>query len=132
MVRISNVKRQVLVNISFISDFAYSWLVINDYMDIIQDEIKKDPKVVLFLRTVFMKVASIMNQPLVRIIEANSEDLRSVANFYSSELVKFVKHVLQVIPKKIFSLLEQISAILTHSVKEFEAKLSKEELKEFA
>jgi|LauGreDrversion4_2_1035121.scaffolds.fasta_scaffold41479_5 WASH complex subunit strumpellin len=132
MVRIANVKRQILVNMSFISDFAYSWLVIDDYMHIIQDEIKKDPKVVLFLRTVFMKNASIMNQPLVRIIEANSEDLRSVANFYSGELVKFVKRVLQVIPKKIFSLLEKISSILTDSVKEFESKLSKEELKEFA
>lgn len=61
MVRIANVKRQILVNMSFISDFAYSWLVIDDYMGIIQDEIKKDPKIVLFLRTVFMKLASIMN-----------------------------------------------------------------------
>lgn len=61
MVRIANVKRQVLVNLSFISDFAYSWLVIDDYMPLIQEEIKKDPKVVLFLRTVFMKLASIMN-----------------------------------------------------------------------
>ena len=49
MVRIANVKRQILVNMSFISDFAFSWLVIDDYMHIIQDEIKKDPKVVLFL-----------------------------------------------------------------------------------
>ena len=69
---------------------------------------------------------------MVRIIEASSDDLRSVANFYSGELVKFVKRVLQVIPKKIFNLLEQISKILTESVKEFEPKLSKEELKEFA
>ena len=61
MVRIANVKRQILVNMSFISDFAYSWLVIDDYMHIIQEKIKKDPKVVLFLRTVFMKLASIMN-----------------------------------------------------------------------
>jgi WASH complex subunit strumpellin len=132
MVRITGVKRQILVNISYISDFSYGWLAIDDYLPIIQDEIRKDPKVVLFLRTVFMKIASIMNQPLVRIIEANSDDLKSVANFYSSELVRFVKRVLQVIPKKIFTLLEQISQLLTFSVKEFEAKLSKEELKEFA
>ena len=56
-----------------------------------------------------MKLASIMNQPLVRIIESGSDDLRSVANYYSGELVKFVKRVLQVIPTKIFSLLEQVS-----------------------
>ena len=106
MVKIANVKRQILVNISFISDFAYSWILIDDYLEIIQKLIKKDPKVVLFLRTVFMKLASIMNQPLLRIIEAGSDDLKSVANYYSGELVKFVKRVLQVIPKKIFVLLE--------------------------
>lgn len=61
MVRITGVKRQVLVNISYISDFAYGWLAIDDYLPIIQDEIRKDPKVVLYLRTVFMKIASIMN-----------------------------------------------------------------------
>lgn len=77
-------------------------------------------------------MASLMNQPLVRIIESGSEDLRSVANFYSGELVKFVKRVLQVLPKKIFSLLEQISLILTKNVKEFDTKVSKDELKDFA
>ncbi len=132
MIRITSVKRQILVNIQYISDFSYGWITINDYLPMIQDEIRKDPKVVLFLRTVFMKIASIMNIPLLRIIEANSDDLSSVANFYSSELVKFVKRALQVIPKKIFTLLEKISRILTVSVKEFEPKLSKEELKEFA
>lgn len=113
MIRIVNVKRQVVVNISYISDFAYAWLVIDDFLPIIQEEIKKEPKVVLLLKTVFLKLASIMNQPLIRIIEANSEDLRSVAQYYSGELVKFVKKTLQVIPKKIFSLLEKISQILT-------------------
>lgn len=79
MVRIVNVKRQILVNLSYISDFSYSWLVIEDYMSLMQEEITKQPKVVLLLKTVFLKLASIMNQPLIRIIEYNSEDLRSVA-----------------------------------------------------
>jgi len=61
MVRISNVKRNILVNMSYISDFSYSWLVIDDYMHIIQKKIQADPKIVLFLKTVFMKLASIMN-----------------------------------------------------------------------
>lgn len=34
MVRIVNVKRQTLVNISYISDFAYAWLAIEDYLPI--------------------------------------------------------------------------------------------------
>lgn len=61
MVRIVNVKRQILVNISYITDFGYSWLLINEYIPIMQDLIKKEPKVVLSLKTVFLKLASIMN-----------------------------------------------------------------------
>jgi WASH complex subunit strumpellin len=61
MVRIVNVKRQILVNMSYISDFAYAWIVIDDYLPIMQAEIKKEPKVVLLLKTVFMKLASLMN-----------------------------------------------------------------------
>lgn len=91
-----------------------------------QEEIRKEPKVVLGLKTVFLKLASIMNQPLIRVIESGSADLKSVAEYYSGELVKFVKKTLQVIPKKIFSLLEEISEILTKNVKEFENKISKE------
>lgn len=79
MIRVVNVKRQILINMSYISDFAYSWQVIDDYLPIMQEEIRKQPKVVLLLKTVFLKLASIMNQPLIRIIESGSEDLSSVA-----------------------------------------------------
>lgn len=61
MVRIVNVKRKTLVNISYITDFSYAWLVIEDYLPIMQEEIKKQPKIVLSLKTVFLKLASIMN-----------------------------------------------------------------------
>lgn len=94
MIRIVNIKRQSLVNFSYISDFSYAWVVIDDYLNAMQNRIEKEPKVVLLLKTVFLKLATIMNNALVRIIESNSDDLRSVANFYSGELVKFVKRVL--------------------------------------
>jgi len=61
MVRIVNVKRQVLVNVSYISDFAYAWIAIEDYLPIMQKEITDQPKVVLLMKTVFLKLASIMN-----------------------------------------------------------------------
>lgn len=54
-----------------------------------------------------------MNVPLKRIIEYNSEDMRSVAKYYSGELVKFVKRTLSIIPTNIFDKLQEISAILT-------------------
>jgi WASH complex subunit strumpellin len=94
MVRIVNVKKSVLISISFISDFSYAWGIIEDYLSLMQTYIRDAPKIVLNLKNVFMKLASIMNIPLERIIEADSEDLVSVSSFYSGELVKFVKQVL--------------------------------------
>jgi hypothetical protein len=35
MIRIVNIKRQLLVNISYITDFAYAWIAIEDYLGLI-------------------------------------------------------------------------------------------------
>jgi len=68
----------------------------------VQKQISERPDTVLLLKAVFTKLASIMNVPLQRIIEYNSEDMRSVAKYYSVELVKFVKRTLSIIPTNIF------------------------------
>eukprot|EP01051_Picozoa_sp_SAG22_P015169 SAG22_NODE_1947_length_3277_cov_1.880743_5_plen_44_part_00 len=34
--------------------------------------------------------------PLIRIVQAGSDDAESVAQYYSSELVKYIRRVLQV------------------------------------
>lgn len=73
-----------------------------------------------------------MNVPLKRIIEYNSEEMRSVAKYYSGELVKFVKRTLSIIPTNIFEKLQEISAILTKNVKEMDPKMLKETLKDLA
>lgn len=41
-----------------------------------------------------MKMSSIMNSPMMRIIQANSPDDVSVSKYYSGELIKFAKNVL--------------------------------------
>lgn len=132
MVRVVALKKQTLINISQISDFSYAWKAIEDFVPIIQRQISQKPDTVLLLKTVFSKLASIMNVPLKRIIEYNSEDMRSVAKYYSGELVKFVKRTLSIIPTNIFDKLQEISAILTTNVKEMETKMLKETLKEVA
>ena len=63
---------------------------------------QKDPSTALLLKATFMKLSSIMNAPMVRIIQANSQDFVSVSKYYSGELIKFVKEVLQVIKKILF------------------------------
>ena len=94
MVRSINVKKEQLVSITAISDFSYAWNVIPNYLKLMQKRIADRPSTVLLQKTVFLKLASIMNAPLVRIIEAMSGDIDNVAQYYSSELVKFVRKVL--------------------------------------
>jgi len=55
---------------------------------------KRDPKNAILLKATFMKLSSIMDAPLVRIIEANSPDMESVSKFYSGLMIKFVQDVL--------------------------------------
>ena len=113
MVRIIALKKQMLINISQITDFSYAWKAIEDFLPIIQRQISERPDTVLLLKAVFTKLASIMNVPLKRIIEYNSEDMRFVAKYYSGERMKFVKQTLSIIPTNIFEKLQEISAILT-------------------
>ena len=59
-----------------------------------------------------MKLRSIMDAPMVRIIQANSQDMLSVSKYYSGELIKFVKRVLQVNPS---SIVHELSLIVCRS-----------------
>ncbi len=45
---------------SLIADFSYGWQIINDYVDLMQARIKRDPTAVLKLRATFLKLASIL------------------------------------------------------------------------
>jgi WASH complex subunit strumpellin len=132
MTRISGLKKQMLLNIATFTDFSYAWRAIDDFIPIIANKIIGDPGTVLLIKTVFTKLASIMNFPLKRMIERNSEEMQSVAKFYSGELVKFVKKTLSIIPTNIFEKLEEISVILTRDIQEVESKILKEKLRDFA
>jgi len=43
MVRIVNIKKQIIVNISYITDFSYAFLTIENYLPLMQREIRKEP-----------------------------------------------------------------------------------------
>ena len=75
-----------------------------------------------------MKLSSILNTPMVRIIQAQSSDMDPVSNFYSEELIKTVKLVLQVIPKLVFHILGYIINIFTDKLKNQPLKFDKAEL----
>ena len=132
MLLIVNVKKNYLVSISKISDFSYAWISINDYSQEMQRILQSNSKNVLLLRATFLKLASILNFPLVRLFEIESEDIESVTNYYSGELVVFVRDILQIIPISVFNLLDDVSKIFSYGFQEIPIKLVKNEIKNYA
>ena len=131
MLRIVNIKRSHLISISKISDFSFAWINIQDYKREMQGILKQDSKAVLRLRATFLKLASILNTPLVRLFEIGSEDIESVTNYYSGELVKFVRNILQIIPKSVFTLLENVIKTFDDGFTEMPVKVKRVELKTY-
>ena len=103
MLLIVNVKKNYLISISKISDFSFAWISIHDYSQEMQRILQSNSKNVLLLRAAFLKIASILNFPLVHLYEIDSEDIDSVTKYYSGELVSFVREILQIIPISVFS-----------------------------
>ena len=132
MLMLVNVKKNYLVNISKISDFSYAWIYIHDYKQEMQKLLRQDSKNVLLLRATFLKLASILNFPLIRLFEIESDDIESVTNYYSGELVKFVKDILQVIPRRVFEFMKDIIRIFEGKFEEIPLKILKTKFKEYS
>jgi WASH complex subunit strumpellin len=87
---------------------------------------------VLLLRATFLKLASILDLRVDRIQQARSPDFESVSHYYSSELVAYVRRVLEVIPRSMFVSLREIIDIQTTRLTEMPTKLEKDKVKDLA
>ena len=132
MLLIVNVKKNYLISISKISDFSFAWISIHDYSQEMQRILQSNSKNVLLLRAAFLKIASILNFPLVHLYEIDSDDIDSVTKYYSGELVSFVREIMQIIPISVFSLLDDVSKIFSSGFQEMPSKLKKKEVKLYA
>ncbi len=132
MISTCNIKEDVLMQMEIISDISYALALIDDFTAQMQQLIKNRPSLVIKLRATFLKLASALDLPLVRIIQANSSDLLSVTQYYSNELVSYVRKVLQIIPESMFTILARIINIQTNELKEVPTRLDKDKLKEYA
>jgi WASH complex subunit strumpellin len=132
MIRTVNVKNEVLNTLESISDASYAWQTLGDYIPVFHERIRRDPSSVVLLRATFLKTASILDVPLVRITAIDSPDAVSVAEYYSGELVEFVRLVLEIIPISVFHVLRQIVSIQTHQMKPIPIRLEAKDLKDYA
>ncbi|XP_037870039.1 WASH complex subunit 5 isoform X1 [Bombyx mori] len=132
LLRTASLKEDYLVTLETVADVSYAWCTIDLYTKFMQDSIKANPTVTSRLRALFLKLASAMEIPLLRINQSHSEDLVSVSQYYSNELIKYIQKVLQVIPEMVFSIVKKIIDLQTWTIKEVPTKLDKEKLREFA
>lgn len=132
MVRIIHVTDASLQSLAVISDTSWAWGPIQKYTAILHERIRKDPFSVLQLRCLFLKLKSVLELPLLRISQIGSPDIYSVGEFYSQELVAYVRTVVEVIPVSMFTILTRIIAVQTDRLRELPTRLEKTSLKEYA
>lgn len=132
MMNTCNIKDDALLQMLIISDMSYALHLIDNFTQEMQKLIKNKPSLVIKLRATFLKLSFALDIPVMRITQVNSSDFMSVTQFYSNELVSYVRKVLQIIPKSMFTLLAEIISIQTNKLKEVPTLLLKEHLKEYA
>ncbi|XP_026762706.2 WASH complex subunit 5 [Galleria mellonella] len=132
ILRTATIKEDSLVTLETVADVSYAWCTIDGYTKFMQDSIKENPAVTSRLRALFLKLASAMEIPLLRINQAYSDDLVSVSQYYSNELIKYIQKVLQIIPEMVFSIVEKIIDLQTWSIEEIPTRLEKEKLRDYA
>ncbi len=132
MVKCISVQDSLLTSLEVVTDLSYAWEIIRDYTPILHERIRIEPKSVVLLRSVFIKLASILDVPLVRISQLNSPDIISVAEYYSGELISYVRDVLEVIPVTVFNVLTKLIDLETRELKRIPSKVESTKLAEFA
>ncbi|XP_052859706.1 WASH complex subunit 5 [Anopheles cruzii] len=126
------IKENDLINLQLIGDFSYAWRLIDRYTPLMQENIRRQPRLVIKLRSTFLKLASALEIPLLRLNQAESANLLDVSQHYSNELANFVRTVVQIIPETMFTLLAQIIELQTNVLRELPARLERERMKEYA
>uniref|UniRef100_A0A8D0D6N4 WASH complex subunit 5 n=1 Tax=Sander lucioperca TaxID=283035 RepID=A0A8D0D6N4_SANLU len=132
MIRTINIKEEVLITMQIVGDLSYAWQIIDSFTLMMQESIRVNPSMVTKLRATFLKLASALDLPLLRINQANSADLLSVSQFYSGELVAYVRKVLQIIPESMFTSLAKIIKLQIHDIMEVPTRLDKDKLKDYS
>ena len=132
MVKCISVQDAMLTSLEVVTDLSYAWEIIRDYTPILHERIRDQPKSVVLLRSVFLKLASILDVPLVRISQIHSPDTISVAEYYSGELIRYVRDVLEVIPITVFHVLTKLIDVETRELKRMPTKVQTSKLGEFS
>ncbi|XP_051156223.1 WASH complex subunit 5 isoform X2 [Leptopilina boulardi] len=131
MLHTSNVTEDTLITLNIVTDCCYAWNIMESFIPIMQENIKANPLTVIKLKALFLKMASALETPLLRVNQARSTDLSSVSQYYSRELESFARQVLQIIPETVFGILAQIVHLETNFFTDIPTKLYKDKIKDY-
>eukprot|EP00927_Polykrikos_kofoidii_P036963 TRINITY_DN31146_c0_g1_i1.p1 TRINITY_DN31146_c0_g1~~TRINITY_DN31146_c0_g1_i1.p1 ORF type:complete len:1221 (-),score=211.99 TRINITY_DN31146_c0_g1_i1:190-3852(-) len=134
MVRTVNLRGETLETVGRVADLSYAWKALGAYRQPMYALLGNSPGSVKGLRALFLKLASILEAPLLRIRQAgNSAHESLVSSYYSESLVEFMQSVLQELPRLIFGLLDQISAQgAARPQEQLASRISLEELRSYS
>lgn len=134
MLHTLGVTAATLIDLQVIGDLSYAWCEIHSYTDVMRASIAQPPYLVINLRAIFVKLASALEIPLLRINQAHSDDLESVSHYYSRQLVDYVRRVVGIIPTNIFRLITQRIYEETRALKPLPAaaRIEKAQLRDYA
>lgn len=132
MVRTLGVQESMLATISVVSDASYSWGLVGAFTSGIHSRIRDNPLTIMKLQCLFLKLRCILDTPLQRISQCGSADLFSVSEYYSSELVAYVRAVLEVIPISMFAILDDVITVQTQRLRDCPARLVQDKLRDYA
>ena len=132
MARAVSVNEDICEDIRWISDMSYGIESMKSYVTIIHSRISKDPSNVSLLRGFFLKLSSSLDGTFERINQLHSPETKSVINYYSLQLVAFVREVLGIVPVSVFAILVQMSDLLERRIQCLPARVQADKLITYA
>jgi WASH complex subunit strumpellin len=128
MARVVGINESISGDIQWISDMSYGIESVKSYVTIIHTRVTKDPSNVALLQGFFLKLSSSLDGPVDRLKQLNSPEVAKVTGYYSSELVSFVRKVLEIVPISVFGVLVQISDIFERRLLRLPKKVAADQL----
>lgn len=132
MLRLANVPEDALTMLDVVSDLAYAWGLLAEFVPFMHARIQRDASAVSLMRATFLKLVSVLDAPMLRILAAKHPDAELVAEHYSSKLVAFLRRVMEVVPRIVFEILTGIVRLQTAVMTPIPIKFETEKLHLFA
>jgi WASH complex subunit strumpellin len=132
MARAVGINESITEDIKCISDISYGVESVKSYVKIIHSRISKDPSNVNLLQGLFLKLSNSWDDPVARLKQLKSPELERVSGYYSSQLVAFVRNVLEIVPISVFGILVQISDIFERRLQRLPLKVQGDKLGAYA